>query len=55
MSINESVKIKDVSSKNMLHPMACLMSRISYRSYIQGCIQKFQDSTCKKKFAYLGC
>jgi len=22
---------------------------------IQGCIQKFQDSTCKKKFAYLGC
>ena len=23
--------------------------------YIQGCIQKFQDSTCKKKFAYLGC
>ena len=21
---------------------------------IQGCIQKFQDSTCKKKFAYLG-
>jgi len=24
-------------------------------SDIQGCIQKFQDSTCKKKFAYLGC
>ena len=24
-------------------------------SSIQGCIQKFQDSTCKKKFAYLGC
>jgi len=23
--------------------------------HIQGCIQKFQDSTCKKKFAYLGC
>ena len=22
--------------------------------YLQGCIQKFQDSTCKKKFAYLG-
>jgi len=22
---------------------------------IQGCIQKFQDITCKKKFAYLGC
>ena len=22
---------------------------------IQGCIQKFQDSTCKKKFAHLGC
>ena len=22
---------------------------------LQGCIQKFQDSTCKKKFAYLGC
>jgi hypothetical protein len=23
--------------------------------YIHGCIKKFQDSTCKKKFAYLGC
>ena len=23
--------------------------------YIQGCIQTFQDSTCKKKFACLGC
>ena len=22
---------------------------------VQGCIQKFQDSTCEKKFAYLGC
>jgi hypothetical protein len=22
---------------------------------IHGCIQKFQDNTCKKKFAYLGC
>jgi len=25
------------------------------KSIVQGCIQKFQDSTCKKKFAYLGC
>ena len=24
-------------------------------SGLQGCIQKFQDSTCKKKFAYLRC
>jgi hypothetical protein len=24
-------------------------------THIQGCIQKFQDSTCKKEFAYLGC
>ena len=22
---------------------------------IQGCIRKFQDSTCEKKYAYLGC
>ena len=22
---------------------------------VQGCIQTFQDSTCKNKFAYLGC
>ena len=22
---------------------------------IQGCIQRFQDRTCKNKFAYLGC
>ena len=34
VSINESIKSKDVISKNMLHPMACLMSRISYRAYI---------------------
>ena len=25
------------------------------RENIQGCIQKFHDSNCKKKFAYLGC
>ena len=25
------------------------------RTNIQGCIQNFQDNTCKEKFSYLGC
>jgi len=29
--------------------------RLDGSAFIQGCIKKFQDSTCKKKFAYLGC
>lgn len=44
MSINESIKLKDVSSKNMLHPVACLTSRISYRSYMF----TFSDATNTK-------
>ena len=34
---------------------SCLAGILFYIYYIQGCIQKFKDSTCKKKFAYLGC
>ena len=32
-----------------------VLVRTKLQSIIQGCIQKFQDSTCKKKFAYFGC
>jgi len=32
-----------------------LKAEIRIRKHTQGCIQKFQGSICKKKFAYLGC
>ena len=36
----------------LLHLVGCLYYLYFF---IQGYIQKFQDSTCKKKFGYLGC
>jgi len=44
-------KLKVLCNINFTHNLMLYVLLL----FLQRCIQKFQDSTCKKKFAYLGC
>ena len=46
---------KRICTHAVKESMAICVYRQGQQFNVQGCIQKFQDSTCKKKFAYLGC